>query len=88
MFDSDVIKGIIAGWLRTLLTPVIAYIAAQGWLGESDAVKLVAIAASLVVAIAWSFISKLWQNDKVLTALEMPPGSSKEKLMAEMKGEV
>ena len=84
--DFEVIKGIIAGFIRTLLTPVIAYLAANGYLGESDATKLVAIIASLVVAVVWSVFSKLLANKKVEVALELPGGSSKSKLEDVLKG--
>lgn len=80
MFDSDVIKGIIAGWVRTLLAPAVIYLVANGYLPESDAVKFIAIAASLAVTAVWSLISKLLARKKVETALELPAGSSISKL--------
>ena len=78
--DSDLIKNTIAGFIRTLITPLAGFLAVNGYLGESDAVKLVAILATLAVALSWSFISKLWAEKKVEVALSLPGGTSKSKL--------
>lgn len=78
--DFEIIKNAVAGVIRTLLTPVVAYLVSQGYLGDSEAVQLTAILASLVVAVLWSVISKLIAAKEVEVALELPANSSKETL--------
>lgn len=78
--DFETIKAVLAGLIRTLLTPLAAFLVSQGYLGDSDAVNLIAILASLVVAVAWSVINKLVTAKTVDVALELPGGSSKETL--------
>lgn len=78
--DFETIKNIVAGLLRTILTPLTAFLVSQGYLGDSEAVQLTAILASLIVAVAWSVISKLIAAKEVEVALELPGGSSKETL--------
>jgi len=78
--DFETLKTIIAGLLRTLITPLTAYLVSQGYLGDSEAVNLTAILASLIVAVAWSVISKLVAAKTVEVALELPANSSKETL--------
>ncbi len=83
--DFEFIKNAIAGVIRTLLTPVVAYLVSQGYLGDSEAVQLTAILASLIVAVAWSVISKLLAAKEIEVALELPGGSSKETLKDVLK---
>lgn len=83
--DFEVIKNAIAGVIRTLLTPVVTYLVANGYLGDSEAVQLTAILASLAVAVFWSVISKLLAAKQVEVALELPANSSKETLKDVLK---
>ncbi len=78
--DFEIIKNAIAGVIRTLLTPVVTYLVANGYLGDSQAVQLTAILASLAVAVLWSVVSKLLAAKQVEVALELPANSSKETL--------
>lgn len=78
--DFEIIKNAIAGVIRTLLTPVVTYLVANGYLGDSQAVQLTAILASLAVAVLWSVVSKLLAAKQVEVALELPGGTSKETL--------
>lgn len=66
--------------LRNLLAPAVAYLAATGFISESEATNLVVAVVAIAVSVVWGLGNKYIWNRKVETALELPAGSSKEKL--------
>jgi len=74
------VREYIESLIRTLLTPLVGWLAVNGYVSESQSVQLTAIIVSLLVSIVWSFTNKYWWKKKVETALELPQNSSLEKL--------
>lgn len=69
-----------ASLIRAVGTPVIVWLTAHGYLTESETASAVLIVATLLVNIVWSFANKFIFNKKVEIALDLPAGSSQEKL--------
>lgn len=80
MFNSDVIKGYLAGLLRIVLGSALTYAIAKGYLTDESAGQLVVIIAGALVVLGTSLFSKIRADNKVAVALEQPAGTSKEKL--------
>lgn len=80
MFNSDVIKGYLAGLLRLVLGSALTYAIAKGYLTAESAEQLVFIIAGVLVVLGTSLFSKIRADKKVEVALTLPAGSSKAKL--------
>lgn len=80
MFNSDVIKGYLAGLLRIVLGSALTYAIAKGYLTDESAGQLVLIIAGALVVLGTSLFSKIRADNKVQVALELPANSSKAKL--------
>lgn len=78
--DIDVIKQIVFSLIRTFGSPLIVWLATTGKISESEAASTVIAIASVLIAIVWSIFNKVRAETKVETALELPAGSSKDKL--------
>ena len=74
------IREYVTSLIRTLLTPIIGWLAVNGYISESQSTQLAVIVASIVVTYGWSALNKYLWKRKVETALELPAGSSVEKL--------
>jgi len=77
MFNSDVIKGYLAGLLRIVLGSALTWAIAKGYLTDESAGQLILIIAGVLVVLGTSLFSKLRAEAKVDTALELPGGSSR-----------
>jgi phage-related minor tail protein len=79
--------------LRRLLTSGVraALVAAGGWLvareyaTEAEVTEMVAGMLPVLVSLLWSWYEGMQVNKRIETALNMPAGSSKEKLDRAMK---
>ena len=80
MFNSDVIKGYLAGLLRIVLGSALTYAIAKGYLTDESAGQLVLIIAGALVVLGTSLFSKIRADNKVTVALTLPADSSKAKL--------
>lgn len=80
--DSDFILESIKSILRTALTPLAVLL--MPYITTDQATQLVAIAASLIVAVGWGIVNKyLWTKERDV-ALELPANTTKEQLAKEM----
>jgi hypothetical protein len=78
------LKQIIFLLLRLWGTAAVAWIAAHGGISEDQATSLIVTIIVTVLATVWSMANKWWFHQKIETALELPAGSSLERLKSEM----
>ena len=76
--ETDFIKESLSSILRTLLAPLVTVL--SPYLTDSQTTQLVAIIASLAVAVIWGVLNKYLWKQRVKTALELPKDSSFNKL--------
>lgn len=81
----EMLKPMVTGLVRHILTFVGTWLVTTGLLTEEQSGNLVLGLAALIISLVSMLISKYWQEKKVEVALEMPANSSKEKLAQELK---
>lgn len=73
---ESMIREYVATILRNLALPLIAYLAATGYISSSEATNLVTAVIAILISVVWGLANKfIWAN-RVGTALELPAGSS------------
>lgn len=77
---ESMIREYLTTILRNLLGPVVAYLAATGYISESEATNLVVAVVAIAISVVWGLGNKYVWKQKVDTALELPAGSSPAKL--------
>lgn len=80
MFNSHMLRQMIASFIRTFAAPVVGWLTLRLGLAEDVVVAFVAAAITAVVMYVWSYFDKRKTEQIIEVALEMPANSSKSKL--------
>ena len=83
---EDMIRQYLATILRNLAAPIIAYLAATGYISESEAVNLVVAVIAVTISVVWGLGNKFIWKKTVDKALELPSNSSYDKLKDVISG--
>lgn len=70
------IREYLTAILRNVATPLIAYLAASGYISENEATNLVVAVIAIVVSLVWSLANKYLWKQTAKEALQHPPTSS------------
>jgi 2C-methyl-D-erythritol 2,4-cyclodiphosphate synthase len=85
--DNTMIKEYLTSIIRTLLMPVFAYLAASGYISDSDVANHAMAIAALVTAVVWGLANKYFWKETTVKALNTPPPATKKKLEKVIEGE-
>jgi len=81
----NTVKLYVAAAVRHLLSSVLVWLIAKGFITEAQGEQIIAAIALTIVTIAWSLINKYLLNRKIDTALELPAGASREQLEGQVR---
>lgn len=74
------IREYLATLLRNVAAPLIAYLAASGYLSESDATNFIVAAIAVAISVVWGLANKYLWREAAKGALASSPSSSTSKL--------
>ena len=77
---ESMIREYLTTFLRNLAAPLIAYLAATGYISNDQATSLVVAVIAIAVSVVWGLGNKYIWAKRVDTALKLPAGSSPAKL--------
>lgn len=73
---SVMFREYLTTFLRNLLAPVIAYLAATGYITSDEATNFVVALIAVVISVGWGLINKYLWKEATKDALQHPPTSS------------
>lgn len=79
-FMETMIREYLSTFLRNVAAPLIAYLAASGYISESDATNLVVAIIAALVAVVWGLANKFLWKQRAESALAAPASTSTTKL--------
>lgn len=79
-FNADFIKEALFAAIRYASAPLVIWLVAHFNVTADNANAFIAGGATYLVAFIWSLFNKYRAEKKIVTALELPAGSSKETL--------
>ena len=83
--NQELIKSLIGTAFRNLVTPLVVWLTAKGWVTADDANALTLAIVAGAGALIWGLWQK-WQASKALSkALALPSGTSIRQLNEELK---
>lgn len=77
---ETMIKEYIATLIRNLIAPLVAILAASGYITENDAAQFGIAVAALAVAVIWGLVNKYLWKKTTEAALAAPATKSESKL--------
>ncbi len=83
---NSMVKEYIASFVRNLLAPVVVYLAATGYISQSEAANLVIAVVTVIVAVVWGLVNKFLWKQTVASAIEVPGPVTEKKLSDVING--
>jgi hypothetical protein len=80
------LKQYIFAAVRMFGTVAVVWLAAKAQISETEATNVIVAVVTVAIGLIWSFVNKWRNGEKVEVALELPAGSSKEKLKKVLEG--
>jgi hypothetical protein len=77
---ETIIRNYIATLLRNLAAPIIVYLAGTGWISTDEATNFIVAGITIAIAVVWGVLNKYVFNRTIDKALELPAGSSRDRL--------
>lgn len=78
----ELLKNIIGSVIRNAGTPLVAWLAARGWVGQDDGNAVLAVLVTVFATLAWGIYQKYKGAVLIKAALKLPAGATLEEAKA------